>query len=157
MPSDKWCMFTQGIQMGFYEVGALPVHQNDTVCQSLQLKIMSSRWGRKYRVFSHGSHFGKAFDSVNLSLDPTSCHCANFVVTHWNGNVIILTILPLLAALKVVLLTSFSAPSDENFTKMNFRFSACDNDDNNSDNDINHNHNNGDMGTYDHANNYDKW
>ena len=37
---------------------------------------------------------------------------------HWNGNVIILTKFSSLAALKVVILTTFGAASDENFIKM---------------------------------------
>ena len=37
---------------------------------------------------------------------------------HWNGNVVILTKFSSLAALKVVILTTFGAASDENFIKM---------------------------------------
>ena len=37
---------------------------------------------------------------------------------HWNGNVVILTKFSSLAALEVVILTTFSAASDENFIKM---------------------------------------
>ena len=38
--------------------------------------------------------------------------------THWNENAVILTKFSSLAALKVVILTTFSAASDENFIKM---------------------------------------
>ena len=37
---------------------------------------------------------------------------------HWNGNVVILTKFSSVAALEVVILTTFSAASDENFIKM---------------------------------------
>ena len=40
------------------------------------------------------------------------------LLLHWNGNVIILTKFSSLAALKVVILTTFGAASDENFIKM---------------------------------------
>ena len=45
---------------------------------------------------------------------------------YWNGNVIILTKFSSLAALKVVILTTFGAASDENFIKMmTFSFQWC--------------------------------
>ena len=46
---------------------------------------------------------------------------------HWNENVVILTKFSSLAALEVVILTTFSAASDENFIKMKtFPFQCCD-------------------------------
>ena len=46
------------------------------------------------------------------------CDIYRECVVHWNGNVIILTKFSSLAALKVVILTTFGAASDENFIKM---------------------------------------
>ena len=43
---------------------------------------------------------------------------ASWIQIHWNENVIILTKFPSLAALEVVILTTSSAASDENFIKM---------------------------------------
>ena len=46
--------------------------------------------------------------------------------SHWNENVVILTKFSSLAALEVVILTTFSAASDENFIKMKtFPFQCC--------------------------------
>ena len=44
--------------------------------------------------------------------------CPIFTKPHWNENVIILMKFSSLAALEVVILTTFSAASDENFIKM---------------------------------------
>ena len=44
--------------------------------------------------------------------------CLHFYSAHWNENVVILTKFSSLAALKVVILTTFSAASDEDFIKM---------------------------------------
>ena len=47
---------------------------------------------------------------------------------HWNENVVILTKFESLAALEVVILTTSSAASDENFIKMKtFPFQCCSN------------------------------
>ena len=66
-----------------------------------------------------------AYLLLSSSPSPLTCHpCFHFegvyqvVQLHWNGNVIILTKFSSLAALKVVILTTFGAASDENFIKM---------------------------------------
>ena len=45
-------------------------------------------------------------------------HSTGYSPIHWNENVVILTKFSSLAALEVVILTTFSAASDENFIKM---------------------------------------
>ena len=45
-------------------------------------------------------------------------HYIYVIDLHWNGNVVILTKFSSVAALEVVILTTFSAASDENFIKM---------------------------------------
>ena len=53
-----------------------------------------------------------------LNLAPLTTVTNTKYHLHWNGNVIILMKFSSLAALKVVILTTFGAASDENFIKM---------------------------------------
>ena len=56
-------------------------------------------------------------DLIKLpSFQYRNSHCVN--CQHWKRNVVILMKFSSLAALKVVILTTFSAASDENFVKM---------------------------------------
>ena len=67
-----------------------------------------------------------SFSSMNIISYFMSWHHVNGFMQercnssapHWNGNVVILTKFSSVAALEVVILTTFSAASDENFIKM---------------------------------------
>ena len=53
------------------------------------------------------------------TLVPRHRYCAKKLIQyHWNGNVVILMKFSSMAALKVVILTTFSAANDEDFVKM---------------------------------------
>ena len=53
-----------------------------------------------------------------FELSQLFCFVSDLLYLHWNGNVVILWKSSSLAVLKVVILTTFSAASDENFVKM---------------------------------------
>ena len=69
------------------------------------------------RVWCWGYHHGKV-----SALESRAIETAWMCQRHWNENVVILTKFPSLAALKVVVSTTFSVASDENFIKMTFPF-----------------------------------
>ena len=107
--SSFWRNFRHWLhwKLSFWQLSVQPV-----------MKISSKWW-----------HFRKChhFDEIFVTGCTESCHFDNFRCSQWwkfhqnddiFGNVIILTKFSSLAALKVVILTTFGAASDENFIKM---------------------------------------
>ena len=81
----------------------------------LNKRLSKQRWGWWFETPSRHFIYDVILMTHSTSFSDTT-HCREHL--HWNENVVILTKFSSLAALEVVILTTFSAASDENFIKM---------------------------------------
>ena len=98
----------------------------ENASENIVRHFLPSQWYRNSILNIRSSYLQNKNPYAGLYIETRPCLLHSSPHNHWNENSIISTKKLSLATLKVVIMTTFSAASDENFIKwQNFHFSVC--------------------------------